>query len=254
MRGRLAKMDHTLGFSLKRMSGALTCSTYFKREPQHWIEDKTILYSFCFSFKSDGFLEATADTVSDRTKQTRLVVCITGMPGAGKSTFSEEGTKLGFEVFRMGDDVRMEAERRNVAPSDENLGKIMMELRQKGGAVAIAHLCKQRIEKDARSKFVTIDGIRNTVEFVEFKKLGLARLLAIHASPERRFKFLQARGRSDFPATWQSFESRDKREISVGVAEPIALADDIVSNSGTLEELSMRARDYFARLKQDLKF
>lgn len=176
------------------------------------------------------------------------------MPGAGKSTFSEEGSSLGFEVFRMGDDVRMEAERRKVPPSDENLGKIMMELRQRGGAVAIAHLCKQRIERDSKSKFVTIDGIRNIVEFIEFKKLGVARLVAIHASPERRFKFLQARARSDFPTTWESFESRDKRELSVGVAEPIALADDIIPNSGTLQELTIKAQEYFNRLKQNSRF
>ncbi len=196
-------------------------------------------------------MAVTADTVPERTKQTILVVCITGMPGAGKSTFSEEGSRLGFEVFRMGDDVRMEAERRKVAPSDENLGKIMLDLRLKGGAAAIAHLCKQRIERDSKSKFVTIDGIRNTIEFTEFKKLGTARLVAIHASPQRRFKFLQARARSDFPATWESFESRDKREITVGVSEPIALADDVVPNSGSLEEFTIKARHYFDRLKQD---
>jgi dephospho-CoA kinase len=187
----------------------------------------------------------------ERTKQTRLVICITGMPGAGKSTFSEVGSKLGFEVFRMGDDVRMEAEVRKVVPSDENLGKIMLDLRQKGGAAAIAHLCKQRIERDSKSKFVTIDGIRNTIEFIEFRKLGIAILVAIHASPARRFKFLQARARSDYPATWESFESRDKREISVGVSEPIALADDVVPNSGSLDDFTLKASEYFSRLRQD---
>jgi hypothetical protein len=85
------------------------------------------------------------------TKQMRLVICITGMPGAGKSTAAEASTKMGFEVFRMGDDVRMEAERRKLVPNDENLGAVMLSLRQSGGPVAIAHLCKQRIERDSKS-------------------------------------------------------------------------------------------------------
>lgn len=196
---------------------------------------------------------ATQTDLEQRTKQVRLVVCITGMPGAGKSTVSEAGAKFGFEVFRMGDDVRQEAERRGVEPSDENLGRIMLELRQKGGPNAIAHLCKQRIEDESKSRFISIDGLRNWIEFLEFKKLGVARLLAVHASPARRYKFLQARARSDFPQTLDSFDSRDKRELTVGVAEPIALADDVISNSGSLERLQQEAQKYFGPLKENVK-
>jgi dephospho-CoA kinase len=196
---------------------------------------------------------ATDDLIL-RTKQTRLVVCITGMPGAGKSTVAEAGPRLGFEVFRMGDDVRMEAERRKVPPTDENLGQIMLELRQINGPVAIAHLCEQRIEKDSKSRFIAIDGIRNIVEFAEFKKLGIAKLLAVHASPDRRFKFLQARARSDFPATRESFEARDRRELSVGVAEAIAVADEVIPNSGTVNDLITNAQMFFRSLKEPVKF
>jgi dephospho-CoA kinase len=176
------------------------------------------------------------------------------MPGAGKSTVAEACPRLGFEIFRMGDDVRMEAERRNVTPTDENLGKIMLELRQINGPVAIAHLCEQRIEKNSKSRFIAIDGIRNVEEFNEFKKLGMAKLLAVHASPDRRFRFLQARGRSDFPATRESFESRDRRELSVGVSEAIALADEVISNSGNLNDLVTKAQEFFSMLKEQTKF
>jgi dephospho-CoA kinase len=196
----------------------------------------------------------STDDLVQHTKQTRLVVCITGMPGAGKSTVAEAGPKLGFEIFRMGDDVRMEAERRKVAPTDENLGKIMLELRHLNGPVAIARLCEQRIEKDSKSRFIAIDGIRNVVEFDEFKKLGITKLVAVHASPDRRFKFLQSRARLDFPSTRASFEARDKRELSVGVAEAIALADEVISNSGSLNDLIMRAQEYFKTLKESNKF
>ena len=80
----------------------------------------------------------TGNSSGPSTKQTRLVVCVTGMPGAGKSTASETSASMGFEVFRMGDDVRMEAERRKLALTDENLGAVMLQLRQSGGPVATA--------------------------------------------------------------------------------------------------------------------
>ena len=184
------------------------------------------------------------------TKQTRLVLCITGMPGSGKSTAAEVSQDLGFEVFRMGDDVRMEAEKRKLSSTDENLGVIMLQLRQSGGPVAIAHLCKQRIERDSKSPYVLIDGIRNMNEFFEFQKLGKAVLVSIHASPSERFKFLQARARSDSPNSFHSFESRDRRELSVGIGEAIALADEVIVNSGSIEDLKSRVREFFKKEKE----
>jgi dephospho-CoA kinase len=175
------------------------------------------------------------------------------MPGAGKSSAAEALRELGFEIFRMGDDVRMEAERRHVPPTDENLGKIMMELRQKGGPVAIAVLCEQRIERDSKSPYVVIDGIRNMNEFHQFKKLGKAVLVAIHADHERRFQLLQARARSDSPDSYRSFEARDRRELSVGIGDAIAQADEVITNSGSLEDLKRSMVDLFNRIKSSGK-
>ena len=183
--------------------------------------------------------------------QDRLIVCVTGMPGAGKSVFAEVSKTLGFEIYRMGDDVRMEAERRGIPPSDENLGAIMMQLRQTGGPVAIAVLCKRRIVKDSRSEFILIDGIRNINEFHEFKKLGTAALVSVHTSPQRRFEFLRGRGRSDSPSTFASFEARDRRELAVGIGEAIALADRVLINAGTLEEMKDRTFEILKSLKEE---
>ena len=193
----------------------------------------------------------STEKVDAEAKPTRLVVCLTGMPGAGKSTAAEVAERMGFTVFRMGDDVRLEAEKKNIPPTDENLGAIMLQLRQAGGIVAIAVLCKKRIEKDHKSKLVVIDGIRNVNEFLEFKKLGEAVLVSIHTTPERRFKFLQSRGRSDSPQSFQSFESRDRRELTVGIGEAIALADEVIVNSGSVTELKEKSSHLFKRLKQE---
>ena len=183
-----------------------------------------------------------------KTKQERLVLCITGMPGAGKSTAAEVSKEMGFEVFRMGDDVRMEAERRKVPPTDENLGAIMLQLRQSGGPVAIAKLCEKRIEKDAKSKLILIDGVRNVNEYLAFKALGKAVLIAVHSSPSRRFEFLRARARSDSPANFDSFEARDRRELTVGIGEVIALSDEIIVNEHSLENFKEDCANLFLKL------
>jgi len=167
----------------------------------------------------------------------KLIVCLTGMPGAGKSTIAE-GLKLkGYEIINMGNAVRDEAKKRNLEPTRDNLGKLMLELREKNGPGAVTELIKLQIESSIAS-IVLIDGIRSNDEIQVLKKFGSVKLLAIHASTDTRFNFLQKRGRSDDPKTKEHFTERDDRELGVGISNSIALSDYAISNIGlTKDEL-----------------
>ena len=168
---------------------------------------------------------------------TKLIVCLTGMPGAGKSTIAEGLKSKGYEIINMGNAVRNEAKKRNLEPTGPNLGKLMLELREKNGPGAVAELVKPQIENSS-SEVIIIDGIRSSPEIEVLRKYGTVKLLAIHASTETRFDFLQQRGRSDDPKTKENFEERDDRELGVGISNPIALSDDAISNNNlTKEEL-----------------
>jgi dephospho-CoA kinase len=159
------------------------------------------------------------------------------MPGAGKSTIAEGLKSKGYEIINMGNAVRNEAKKRNLEPTGLNLGKLMLELREKNGPGAVAELVKPQIENSS-SEVIIIDGIRSSPEIEVLRKYGTVKLLAIHASTETRFDFLQQRGRSDDPKTKENFEERDDRELGVGISNPIALSDDAISNNNlTKEEL-----------------
>ena len=167
----------------------------------------------------------------------KLIVCITGMPGSGKSTIVSALKAMGLETLNLGDGVRAEAKRRNLEPSGDNLGKLMLELREKNGPGAIAALLTEQI-KNSQSKVIIIDGVRSTAEIEVLKNVGIVKLLSIEASADTRYKFLSARGRSDDPTTRKKFEERDNREIDVGLGKSIAIADETISNSNiTLDEL-----------------
>ena len=159
------------------------------------------------------------------------------MPGAGKSTIAE-GLKLkGYDTINMGNIVRTEAKRRNLEPTGTNLGKLMLELREKNGPGAVAELVIPGI-KNSKSDVIIIDGIRSNAEIDVLRKFGIVKLLAIHASIDKRFEFLKERGRSDDPQTKENFEERDNRELGVGISNSIALSDDAITNNNkTKEEL-----------------
>ena len=178
---------------------------------------------------------------------TKLLVCLTGMPGAGKSTIAEGLKSKGYEIINLGNAVRDEAKKRNLDPTRENLGKLMLELREKNGPGAVAELVQIKIESST-ANVMLIDGIRSNDEIQVLKKFGTVKLLAIHASTDTRFNFLQKRGRSDDPQTKEHFEERDNRELGVGVSNSIALSDFALSNIGlTKDELIKNSYEIIQR-------
>jgi len=159
------------------------------------------------------------------------------MPGAGKSTIADGLKPKGYDIINMGNIVREEAKKRNLEATRENLGKLMLELREKNGPGAIAELVKPQIELST-SDVILIDGVRSNDEIQVLRKFGTVKLLAIHASTNTRFDFLQKRGRTDDPQTIEHFEERDNRELGVGISNSIALSDYAISNVGlTKDEL-----------------
>jgi dephospho-CoA kinase len=179
------------------------------------------------------------------------------MPGAGKSSVASFLKQKGFTVVTMGDVIREEAKRQGLEPTDVNLGKMMLKLRQDLGPGAIGQIVLQKLKRDDEntdhddededgkknpSRNVVIDGIRSVSEVEVLKKIGHVRLLAVHASQDTRFKHLKERGREDAPSDSDEFTGRDKRELSVGVSEAIALSNEMISNNDlTLDQLKLEA-------------
>jgi dephospho-CoA kinase len=176
---------------------------------------------------SGSFIDKIKEVSENLSK---LIVCLTGMPGAGKSTIANGLKSKGYEIINMGDAVREEAKKRNIVPSGQNLGKIMLELREKNGPGAVAELIQNKI-KNSSSNVIVIDGIRSNEEIQVLRKFGTVKLLSVHASTDTRYSFLIERGRSDDPQTRDNFDERDVREIKVGISTPIALADESISNN-----------------------
>ena len=183
----------------------------------------------------------------------KLVIGLAGMPGAGKSLFVEAANKLDYAMVAMGDVIRQETLKRGLELNPQNVGKVMLQLREEGGNRVIAEKCVPRIEEQTGSK-VIVDGLRSLNEADTFKAhFSKFTLVAVHASPETRFKRLNCRGRSDDPKNYQVFRERDLRELSVGLGNVIAMAEQIIVNDNGMEQFKAQVKDYLRWIEEKWK-
>ena len=175
---------------------------------------------------------------------TKTIVAIAAMPGAGKATASELARDRGIPVFLCGDVVREEASRRRLSSTPENLGSLMLKMRDEEGPDVMAKRLVPKIN-DTQSNVVVVEGLRGLDELELFRKHFKVRLLAIHSSPDQRFQRLLRRRRSDDPKTPEEFHQRDRRELAVGIGSVIALADNLIVNDSTVEAFKLKLNRFF---------
>ncbi len=181
----------------------------------------------------------------------KLVIGLAGMPGSGKSLVVETAREEGYAVVVMGDVIRQETQKRGLELNPKNIGKVMLELREKGGNSIIAEKCLPRIEQQERGK-VIVDGLRSLSEVDTFKKhFRKFSLVAVHASPEARFNRLYRRRRSDDPDGWEVFHERDMRELSVGLGNAIAMAEHLIINENNKEDTKAKVKEMLRRIEEN---
>ena len=174
------------------------------------------------------------------------VVCVTGMPAAGKEEFVRAAEKLGVTIVRMGDVVREEARRRGLPITDAAVGGMAHQERVEHGFGIWAERTLPRL-KGSR---ILVDGLRGKAELDAYRRAFGDRLVvvAVHASPATRRERTARRKRSDDTGTRSAFLVRDDRELGWGLGEVVATADLLVVNEGSLADFRRAVRAVLERI------
>ncbi|WP_456327285.1 AAA family ATPase [Archaeoglobus sp.] len=183
------------------------------------------------------------------------VIAFVGLPLSGKTTASKVAEEMGIPVVCMGDVVREEAKKRNLPLTDEVLGKIASELREKEGMDAIAKRCIPLVrEKGKDVGVVVVDGIRGIAEVEAFKKaFDDFILIAVEAPLELRFQRALKRKRSDDVKSIEELKERDRRELSWNLAKALEIADFTIENTSGLDEFREKVRDLLEQLAKKVE-
>ena len=179
------------------------------------------------------------------------IIATAGMPGSGKGEVLRYLKEKGIPSVIMREVVQKQMEEDGIEINNKNLREYATELRKEGGMDVVAKMCLPLIEELSRNhNIVLVDGIRGYEEVKLFKK-ELTKdfvLVAIHAAPKTRFTRLATRGKKWDMKTVEEFEWRDSMELSWGLGNAIALADYVIDNSGSVEELHKRIDDFLKKV------
>ncbi|MGC8662687.1 MAG: AAA family ATPase [Candidatus Micrarchaeia archaeon] len=179
-----------------------------------------------------------------------MIICITGMPGSGKSLAANYLIEKGFEAVEMGDFVREKMKTEGIEITNKNIRDYALYLRKKFGKEIVAKLTINRIK--GKNKNIVIVGVRSRIEIDYFKKnLGNFYVIALTAPKRLRYKRLKERGRTDDIYTIDEFNYREEKEKKYGMMSAIKSADFVISNTASQKELKKSIDAVIASIGRD---
>lgn len=180
----------------------------------------------------------------------KSIIAIVGMAGSGKSLACDYFKTRGYPVLRFGDVTDQGLKAAGLPLTPENEKQYRENLRKELGMAAYAIKIAPRIKKTFHPgmECIILDGLYSWEEYLYLKaKFPELKLLGIYARPEiRRQRLLHRPVR---PLTEIQAKARDLAELNnLNKAEPIALADYLIINEGSIaafhQELA-KALDFF---------
>lgn len=179
-----------------------------------------------------------------------VIIAVVGMAGSGKSVAADYLKSKGFPVLRFGDITDAGLRLQGQTLQEENERLYREKLRRDLGMAAYAIKIEPRLREKYRSGTVLIvlDGLYSWEEYLYLKpKFPQLKLLAVYTRPELRLKRLSKR--SIRPLTAAETQARDQAEIeNLHKAGPIALADYLVTNNASVDDLYSQLDAYLQGL------
>jgi len=168
------------------------------------------------------------------------LLAIVGMTGAGKSSVSRHLKGKGWRIIRFGEITIREVEARGLPVNEANERAVREELRATHGMEAYAKLLLPEIEEALAAGPTVIDGLYSWAEYRYLRQHFGGRMKLVAVIMSRPLRYARLSRRTDRPLTLEEAEQRDFAEIeNADKAGPIAMADYIIVNDGTEEELSL---------------
>ncbi len=178
------------------------------------------------------------------------IIGIVGPIASGKNTVAQIlKDNFGIAHFVISDSLKRLAAAQGMKPpySRDLLGDISLKLVDQfgpGANIALTHDIIKTQQALIKMQGATIDGIRHLGEAEELKAIPGSLLIAIIAPQSLRYERALHRENEEDESFYDKFLRRDATEV-IEIEPIFALADIVIKNTETLEELEKQIIDFF---------
>ncbi len=184
----------------------------------------------------------------------RLIIGLTGAPSAGKDTVATHLSKLGFTHISTSGIIREEMRKENLPLDRSHVSHYAIKSRHERGPDYLAKIAASKVNGNA-----VISGLRNIKE-VEFLREEFGPdfvLITVEAPIETRYKWALERKRVGDDISFDQFKAeedaeRNGDEFAHQVDALIAMADKVIVNDGTRDDLLKKTEKLVHNLENDM--
>ena len=183
------------------------------------------------------------------------IAAVVGMCGSGKSIACDVLKNSGWNYIRFGQITIDSLKEQGKPITPENEKETRESLRKQYGMGAFAFLSLPKINESLKTGNVVIDGLYSWSEYkiLSGKYKDNLTIICIHASPRTRYSRLEQRKANPEdtetrmrPLSKEQAKARDYAEIeNIEKGGPIAMADIMIINESTQDELTERIKAAF---------
>lgn len=176
----------------------------------------------------------------------RQIIGVVGPMASGKSEVAKILVeKYDFHRYSLSDRILEECKRMKIKNPDrktmQNTGDDLRDFYE-NDVLAVQTL---KLVLADKKELVVVESIRHPEE-VELLKQFEARIIAVDATPENRFRYMRLRNRPGDPTTYEEFLKLDEREFTYRSENAIYIpgcmqtAEVTIYNNGSLHDLKMK--------------
>jgi dephospho-CoA kinase len=169
----------------------------------------------------------------------KIILGLAGEIASGKGTVAKYINEKYFgSSHRFSTMLRDVARRMYMEESRENIQKISTLFRKNFSDDLMSKVIYHDVENDSHEHIV-VDGVRRVPDIDYLKKLPGFKLVYIEADIEKRYERLTKRGENtdDNSKSFEEFKKDHERETELRIKDLKNIADFVVDNNGTFEEL-----------------
>ena len=178
-----------------------------------------------------------------------MILGLTGTMASGKGEMVNYLKTKGFVYYMYSGILRDIAKQRGIEPTRANLQKLGVDIKRESRNLGIL---SKEILKEIKTGKAVVDGIRNVDEIKELKKRKNTFIIGVTAPQRLRYKRIRKRNREGDPKTFAEFKMLDDLENrgktkGQEINNCIKMADFIINNDGSLEELKKNIDDILSK-------